>query len=344
MPLDAGQRAELVRVAVAAMPVHADFRTFVDAIRLGAWTAAVPIDATLVNAVAAIVRVAGPEGWERDFVAALADRFPARAEFKNLLASIDRADTAVDPFDEVLLGGSRPFADRRELRNHLRSMATATGETVLLLDGAPQTGKSFSYYLLNHAATRRGFVVNRFSVAMLPRADELADEILRHLGVANPVIPPQGPESAERWADKLAHAVKQTIESQSRPRFFLFDQFPPTPPPPETVSFIARLATFSDQELRDLLRVVLVRFPGQLPPDVEDVALRDDTRAIGNTDMLEVLMKIAKARRWKLDDTTANAKILEFNPANARSTRECFQFLRRLVQVLEAAAQKEGMP
>jgi hypothetical protein len=262
MSLDPAQRAHLINTTVAAMPNGADLQTFIDSIRLGAWTAAVPMNASPLNAMAAIARIASGEGWERELVSALADKFPAVATFKTLLDAIERASTATDPFDEVLLGGNRPFANRRSLRNHFRTMATSTGETVLLLDGTPQSGKSFSYYLLNHAATRRGYAVHRFSVSLFPKVDDLSDGILRHLGVVSPVIPLQGPESAERWAEKLAHTIKQTIESQSKPRFFIFDDFPNASPPPETLSLISRLATFSDQELRDLLRVVLVRFPG----------------------------------------------------------------------------------
>jgi hypothetical protein len=336
MMLDPAQQTSLIEATARVLPVTADLRNFVDGVRLDAWSAAVPIDSTHRNAVTAIVKTACGQGWDRELVTALATRFPAQPTFAALLHAIDGTATVQDPFEEVLLAANRPFVNRRDLRACARDLASPTGARVLRIEGPPSSGTSFSYYLLQHVAARQGFHVKPFVVAQRSRVDELADEILRNLGVTSPALPAQGLESTEKWADKLALAVKQTIETNRQPLFMLFHDFPPAPPP-ETLSFISRLATFSDQDLRDLLRVVLVRFPGTLASDVDDVALREDAVPFTHADMVAFVMQISKARGWQLTEASVNAKIVEFTGQGPKSLREHFRFLRGLVLALAKA-------
>ena len=196
----------LVQTVPLVLPNWLDCKNLVNAVRAGSWDATVLIPFTYANAVPLLVDAADGQGWLRDLVQRLATTFPARLEFVTVLTEFDRAATprtVLNPFDEVLLDGDRPFVNRQPLRTHLLNLTNPAGAAVLLVDGQPQTGKSFSFYLINHVAPTKGFVVHKFKMTSLPKPDELALDILYRLGVDR-AIPPIGQESAERWAEKLA--------------------------------------------------------------------------------------------------------------------------------------------
>src|SRR2546423_1916563 len=73
------------------------------------------------------------------------------------------------------------------------------------------------------------------------KPDELAAEILSRIGVTVGTgsgevrLDPMGAESAERWAGKLAGSVAGAIIRQNVRRLFVFDDFPTTTLPDETI-------------------------------------------------------------------------------------------------------------
>jgi hypothetical protein len=159
---------------------------------------------------------------------------------------------------------------------------------------------------------------------------------------------PIGMESAERWAEKLADTVARAIEETRARRLFVFDEFPTTrlpdstvvdvPLPEGTMSFIIRLATYADEELRPLLRVVLMRFPGTLPQELDDVVLRDKAQPFTATDMVAAIMQIAQARKWSVTETAVRDKINDYHQTPGRRLNDRFKFLRGLLQQLATAS------
>ena len=220
------------------------------------------------------------------------EKFPARSEFNAVLTEINRVATAVtvaNPFEEVLLAGNRPFVNRQSLRATLLDLTDPTGSPVLLIHGGRKTGKTFSFYFINHVAPSKNYIANRFLMTRLPKPDQLAEDILGRIGVTR-TLQPIGIESAERWSEKLADTVKDAILEKETPRLFVFDDFPVTelpdgsiadiPLPAGTASLIVRLVQYADEELRSYLRVVLVQFPSELSSELDDIALREEGAAV----------------------------------------------------------------
>jgi hypothetical protein len=318
-------------------------QNLVNAVRPGSWVDIVPMNASYANAVPLVIEAADAQNWIRALVDHLATSFDTRPEFARVLIEIDRATTprtVPDPFDEVLLDGGRPFVNRRPLRASLLDLTDQGGSSVLLIDGERQSGKKFSYYLINHVAPTKGFIVSRFPMARSPRPDELADDVLRRIGVER-ILPEIGNESAERWAEKLADKVYQLIFEKKSRRLFVFEGFPTTklpdgtivetPLPEGTASFIVRLARYSDEELRPYLRVVLIRFRGELPPELDDVALRDEARAFTPTDMVAAVMQVVRARGWPVSEAAVRERIDTYHQAAERTLNDRFRFLRGLL-------------
>lgn len=339
--LDSRYRATLVATVMGVFPRMESCRTFVDSVRADAWNATVPPTVPYADAVSALVVAADGQGWLRVFVERLSKKFEQRTELSDVLAEIDRAATPktdANPFEEVLLEGGRPFVNRKPLRAHLVDLLSRQGASVLRVDGEPQTGKSYSYYLINHVAPARGFEVHKFKMSSLPTPDELAFDILDRIGV-DASIPPLGQESAERWAEKIANALQRAIRESGTARLFVFDDFSTTPLPEGTQSLIVRLATYADEELHPFLRVVLVRFPGTLPPEVEDITPLDIAQPFTPTDEVAVVMKVGAARKWSISEGAVKAKIDEYQQSAGRTLNERFKFLRQLLQQLDAHAE-----
>jgi hypothetical protein len=289
------------------------------------------------SAMRAVVRVAHEDGWLRGLVKEFLDHYPACPEFQIVMAEIDRVrtpGTGANPFDEVLLDADRPFVNRHNLRLQLRNLTAVKGAPVLLVDGRRKTGKSYSFYLIQHVAPTQGYTTHQFEMSSLPRPDELALEIMSRLG-AKTAIPTIGQESAERWGQKLAQLIYETIAEQKQPRLFVFDEFDAKTPLPEgTASLIVRLAKYAVQELRPYLRLVLVRFPGKLPLAVDEVTARDAAEPFTTAHMVDVVMKVAKARRGTVSLAVVQEKI-EHDLGSKRATlQDRFRYLRELLQTI----------
>jgi hypothetical protein len=324
-----------------------DFQNLVDGIRPGTFAAIVPVSpgVTIDNIVNVVVDRALLEGWIGPIVAALPRTPATAAELDFILTQLkdQPQPTSVDPFDEVLLEGNRPFANRVDLRLALRTVCEPVGSTLLLVTGEPRTGKSFSFYLAQHIGRQRGFITSQFDVSAFSDPVMLATEVLRRIGVPlkNETT---GLESAQRTGKDLADQVKDALEERKQRRLLVFDGFPlPTdaPLPPETVSFIVRLAKYADEELRPFLRIVLIRFNEPLPDAIDDVAERDQAQGFTDADMLAVLKQIAKARGWDVSDQALQDEIAQ---VSGKTLRERFQLMRRLIRRLAQTPAPGGPP
>lgn len=323
-----------VQALLDIVPNPIDLQMLVNGIVPGAWND-VPIGATPRNAANVLVDLAMHRGWALALLTALQKKAPASATVPSLIALLaaQPAPTAADPFDEVWLEGDRPFVNRRELRDSLKLLCRASGSTLLLVGGKKDTGKSFSFYLAQHAARPFGFISSQFEVKRYVQPDELAAAILECVG-ASAAPCGKGAEQAERWAEKLAAQVKDAIFAGKLQRLFVFDAFPATPLPDETRSFLVRLARYADQELRPWLRIVLIEFPGELPGEIDDVAERDEAQPFTGTDMLALLTQIARARNWSVSEQALQAEIQQLEAKEGLRLRDRFQFLRKTVRTL----------
>lgn len=312
-----------------------EFQILLSRIKPNFWNDAITTPTTPRSAVNVTVDRAIMEGWIKPILDAISTNPTNRAELDLIRAQLEAQlpPTTTDPFKEVLLDGNRPFANRAELRFLLKELCAPAGPPLLLIRGDPQTGKSFSFYLAQHIGRQSGFVTSQFEVDTLVNPDQLAAEILRRIGV-DVALKKKGVESAQRWAEKLADQVKTAIEDRKQLRLFVFDKFPiaPKPPlPPETNSFIVRLAKYADEELRPWLRVVTIQFSGELPLTIQDVAEQDEARPFSGTDMLAVLKQVANARGWSVSE---QALLGEIQQVEGKPLRDRFQFMKRTLRRL----------
>jgi hypothetical protein len=323
----------------------ADLHVLLNRIRPGA-VLHVAANASPIHAVNVIVDLAMTENWIRALLAEIPRNNSNKGELDIIAAELDSqpAPTSIDPFNEVLLEGNRPFVNRVDLRANLKQLCAPSGSSLLLVRGQPQTGKTFSFYLAQHIARQTGYITSQFEVKKTPDPDQLAAEVLDRIG-ANVELRKKGLESAERWAEKLAGQVKDAIEERELKRVFVFDDFPVDPQPPlpqETFSFIVRLAKYSDEEIQKYLRVVLIQFTATLPPALDDAAETDEAVPFTSADMLSVLKQVREARGWRVSDSALQVEIQAI--PNSATLRDRFKFLRKTIRTLGAAGQSVQPP
>ncbi|NEH32626.1 ATP-binding protein [Rhizobium ruizarguesonis] len=324
-----------------------DFQNLVEGIKPGTSAAIIPVSpgTTIDNIVNVVVDRALLEGWIGAIVAQLPRNPATAAELDVILAQLrdQPRPTCADPFEEVLLEGTRPFANRVDLRMSLRALCETAGSPILLVTGEARSGKSFSFYLAQHIARQRAFITSQFDVGVLIDPATLATEVLRRFGVEL-IDDTTGLESDQRSGQALAAQVNKALQAQKQRRLLVFDGFPsPSDPPlpPETMSFIVRLARYADEELHPFLRILLIRFHEPLPDELDDVAERDEAQGFTDADMLSVLKQIANARGWNVSD---QALLDEINQVSGKTLRERFQLMRKTIRRLSQMPAPAGAP
>lgn len=119
-----------------------------------------------------------------DALAAIDDphSFEQGAEARNLLTRLredERLDRSPqDPFQSLLLKhGTVAFLDRSELREKLRGFLADPEQTVLVVDGPPDSGRSYTYELIRHLGQHCGFRPVRVTLSRTSTAARLMERL-----------------------------------------------------------------------------------------------------------------------------------------------------------------------
>ena len=119
--LPSQDRDLLVQTILGAIPTPLSAQYLVDGVRPGIWNAVVPLGATFANAITRIVETADGQGWLKDLVQRLIEKFPARPEFSVVMLSINRAGPMTAP------------ASNAAPRSDLPNFSVANGQQLRLL-------------------------------------------------------------------------------------------------------------------------------------------------------------------------------------------------------------------
>ncbi|MFF5761872.1 trypsin-like peptidase domain-containing protein [Streptomyces tanashiensis] len=119
-----------------------------------------------------------------DALAAIDDphAFEQGAEARNLLTRL-REDERLrrsprDPFRSMLLKhGTEAFLDRRELREKLRDFLADPEQTVFVVDGPPDSGRSYTYELIRHLGQHCDFRPVRVTLSRTSTAARLMERL-----------------------------------------------------------------------------------------------------------------------------------------------------------------------
>ncbi|WP_225802812.1 trypsin-like peptidase domain-containing protein [Streptomyces sp. NK15101] len=237
-----------------------------------------------------------------DALAAIDDPhgFEQGAEARNLLTRL-REDERLrrsprDPFHSTLLKhGTEVFLDRSELREKLRGFLADPEQTVFVVDGPPDSGRSYTYELIRHLGQHCGFRPVRVTLSRTSTAARLMERISAF------VAGPEGdrvPPDPTRLNDPLpcledaAHRIVARATA-AEDRFWLVlddcDRLDPHSDVWDCIGVLAR-AIYEHTPVRaeTVPRLVLLGYATtmrQLPYEIRKNECRDTTRLADEGDL-----------------------------------------------------------
>ncbi|MET9375568.1 trypsin-like peptidase domain-containing protein [Streptomyces sp. NPDC002992] len=222
------------------------------------------------------------------------------AEARILLTRL-REDEAVlhspqDPFRTlVLANGTEVFIDRDGLREKLRAFVADPEQTVLVVDGEPDSGRSYSYRLIRHLGQHCGFRPVRVTLSRTSTAarlvERLDDFVAGPGGDRTPLNPTQLNDPLPAIDDAVHRIVSRATAAEDR--FWLVldecDKLDPTADVWDCIGKLA-LAVYEHTPVRReaVPRLVLLGYSPtmrQLPYDIRKNECRDTSRVVGEDDL-----------------------------------------------------------
>jgi hypothetical protein len=243
-----------------------------------------------------------------------------------------------DPFAAQLLRGSRVLLDRQALREGLRRLVQDGG--ILVVNGPPGSGKSFSLQLIVYTAEVSGaFSVASVNVGPLGAAGltpaELASALAAQMGEALLTVPVAAHESAARNNQLLANWLFGLASKSTQTWWWVLDGLGGDVLPPDTRELIIALAAGVGLRSADV-RLVLLDFPAPLPVFVEPYVYREEIAPIGGNEVQAFVETLEIAGRQDRDAVVV--ALLDGLPEGPARLAELSHRVDGLVAALEAGA------
>lgn len=224
---------------------------------------------------------------------------PYVRDAEEYLARLERdaeAHTSQDVFrTQVLRGGAEVFLDREDLRETLRAFVADGHKSVLLVDGEPHSGRSYTYAFIRHVAQHQGFRPAR----VLLDPTTTATKVVRRLAafVSDPragVVPPVATDLDDPLPalEEAVHWVVLQATGAEDLFWFVLDDCDRLDPGSDVWDLISRLALaiYEHQPVRGAQapRLVLLGYGEamrQLPYELRHSLCRDRARSAGPDDV-----------------------------------------------------------
>ncbi|OKJ65999.1 trypsin-like peptidase domain-containing protein [Streptomyces sp. CB02261] len=226
--------------------------------------------------------------------------FEQGAEARNLLTRL-RDDERLgrsprDPLDSLLLKhGTAVFLDRSELREKLRGFLADPEQTVLIVDGPPDSGRSYTYELIRHLGQHHGFRPVRVTLTRTSTAARLMERLSAFLAGPEadgfPLNPTRLNDPLPSFEDAAHRIVARATAAEDR--FWLVlddcDRLDPHGDVWDAIGVLAR-AIYEHTPVRTqaVPRLVLLGYATtmrQLPYEIRKNECRDTTRLAEEEDV-----------------------------------------------------------
>lgn len=218
---------------------------------------------------------------------------PDATQARDLLARLreeERAQRSQDVFRSMVLKcGTEVFLDREDLRGRLRTFVEGPDQSVLVVDGEPDSGRSYTYTLIRHIARHHGFRPAR----VILDQTSTASRVVRRL--ATFVADPRAGAAAPPEPASLDEAVHQVVHRATGAEdvfWFVLDDCDRLDPGSDVWDLIGRLAlaVYEHEPVRrdQAPRLVLLGYSEsarQLPYELRNCALHDRARIAEPADL-----------------------------------------------------------
>jgi hypothetical protein len=217
-------------------------------------------------------------------------------EFQDRLREDCRAHASQDNFRTcVLKNGTEVFIDRQNLRETLRHFVEDPEKTVLLVDGDPDSGRSYTYNLIRHIGQHHGFRPARVTLSHTSTADKVIRRLAEFVADPRAGISPLDPTELNDLLPSIDDAVHWVVGRATavEDRFWLvLDECDRLDPSSDVWDFIGQLALaiYEHTAVRgdQAPRLVLLGYGPtmrQLPYDLRGSLCRDTARVAEPADL-----------------------------------------------------------
>ncbi|MEU4492072.1 hypothetical protein OG729_03490 [Streptomyces sp. NBC_00210] len=167
-------------------------------------------------------------------------------EFRDRLREDCRAHASEDNFRTcVLKNGTEVFIDRQSLRETLRRFVDDPEKSVLLVDGEPDSGRSYTYNLIRHIGQHRGFRPARVTLSQTSSADKVIRRMAEFVADPGAGLSPLNPTELNDLLPSIDDAVHWVVGRATAvdDRFWLvLDECDKLAPSSDVWDFIGQLA------------------------------------------------------------------------------------------------------
>ncbi|MEU3920370.1 hypothetical protein [Streptomyces sp. NPDC029004] len=217
-------------------------------------------------------------------------------EFQARLREDYRVHASQDNFRTcVLKNGTEVFIDRQNLRETLRQFVDDPEKSVLLVDGDPDSGRSYTYNLIRHIGQHYGFRPARVTLSHTSTADKVVRRLAEFVSDPRAGISPLNPTELNDQLPSIDDAVHWVVGRATavEDRFWLvLDECDKLDPSSDVWDFIGQLALaiYEHAAVRgdQAPRLVLLGYgPSmrQLPYDLRGSMCWDTARAAEPADL-----------------------------------------------------------
>ncbi|KOY56728.1 AAA family ATPase [Streptomyces sp. XY332] len=195
----------------------------------------------------------------------------------------------------VLKNGTEVFIDRAELRVRLQEFLTDPEKTVLLVDGEPDSGRSYTYNLIRHLGQHYDFRPVRVTLSRTSTAAQLVRRLAEFVGDRDPGISPLNTTQLNDPLPSVDEAVHRIVSraTAAEERFWLvLDECDKLDSNSDVWDCIGQLALaiydYTPVQEETVPRLVLLGYAPsmrQLPYDIRKNECRDTARIAGPDDL-----------------------------------------------------------
>jgi hypothetical protein len=235
------------------------------------------------NIILMVMGDANKLGWILELIEAAAAFYPTYRNtltppaITDFIAAYPRLDPAAkpppepDPYETLVMRGGRVFIARNDLRQKLRVIGTGVFSRVLVVNGSKCSGKTYSWYFLNHIKERNGVQSEKVVYVDLDREvnkpEDFVTAIGRPLGLQT--IPARTSEQDARgWVPAVSEWVRAGVQAKKQNEgiqtwWFILDGFADKTHESTIYDLILMLATRADLDMQEL-RLLLLNYGQRL--------------------------------------------------------------------------------
>jgi len=236
------------------------------------------------------------------------------------LATEEPGVAEADPCAAYLINGrQRAFFDRRTLRAVLQEMLNGQGNRVLAVRGDRRTGRTFTWYLIQHVLASRGVDYCRIQMGkyLAPvSVTDIANTLSEQFREWNVSVDQYTSEDSQ--ALSLVNQIKGLMREERRngrahgAHWLVLDDSESVRFTEPALRAVAELVTaVVEEEMADQLRIVLLAYDGWLSADLHPYVSCEDLEPIRGKDLHDYVLAVAEDTGRPIDADQADRMVAD---------------------------------